>query len=126
MTDKKAAKRMSIGSEDGKRSLRIGRPVLQKATSSAESLISNAPGTGVSQTSILLKEGSIRKQPKSVVFGEPLNLPSPTNPNKPPIIHQQFESIHSEPSSIKPCSDNIESKAESPLAEDLRAPIASP
>ena len=70
----------------------ISRPVLQTATPCAASLIERAPSTGVSQSSILSGSNRIRKSDKSskgVVFSEQLTLPSPTNPNHPPIIHQQ-------------------------------------
>ena len=70
----------------------ISRPILQNATPCATSLIERAPSTGVSQTSILggvNKIGKADKPARRVVFGEQLTLPSPTNPNHPPIIHQQ-------------------------------------
>lgn len=72
----------------------IGKPVLQNATPSAASLISKSHSTGVSQSSILSGKGSTEKIAKDrasrgVVFCDPLTLPSPTNPNNPPIIHQQ-------------------------------------
>ena len=70
----------------------ISRPILQNATPCATSLIERAPSTGVSQSSILggsNKIGKADKTVRGVVFCEPLTLPSPTNPNHPPIIHQQ-------------------------------------
>lgn len=70
----------------------ISRPILQTATPCAASLIERAPSTGVSQSSILggsNKVGKPDKASRGVVFCEPLTLPSPTNPNHPPIIHQQ-------------------------------------
>lgn len=66
----------------------IGKPVLQTATSSAQSLISRAPSTGISQSSILAKADRRDRSSKGVVFCDPITLPSPTNPNNPPIIHQ--------------------------------------
>ena len=68
----------------------ISKPIFQTATPSAASLIERAPSTGVSQSSIL-KSNKTGKPEKSsrVVFCESLTLPSPTNPNNPPIIHQQ-------------------------------------
>ncbi|CAB4061037.1 unnamed protein product [Lepeophtheirus salmonis] len=137
---------MSKETNQTTRPLQIGRPILQKATPSAESLISNAPGTGVSQTSILskIKNSTSNKEKKSVVFCEPLTLPSPTNPNKPPIIHQQLNylyEIHTDSNSSSPIpseSDSIsfiesqDCKSElithdvNIFNENLRAPIASP
>ena len=70
----------------------ISRPVLQTTTPCAASLIERAPSTGVSQSSILggtNKTAKLDKSSRGVVFCEPLTLPSPTNPNHPPIIHQQ-------------------------------------
>ena len=70
----------------------IGKPILQTATPSAASLIERAPSTGVSQSSILggsNKAGKGDRSSRGVVFCDPLTLPSPTNPNNPPIIHQQ-------------------------------------
>merc|ERR1719412_2760771 len=69
----------------------ISRPILQTATPCAASLIERAPSTGVSQSSILGGSNRVGKHDKAsrgVVFCEPLTLPSPTNPNHPPIIHQ--------------------------------------
>ncbi len=69
----------------------ISKPVLQTATPSAASLIEKAPSTGVSQSSILSRPERPEKRDRSsrgVVFCDPLTLPSPTNPNNPPIIHQ--------------------------------------
>ena len=85
----------------------IGRPVLQTATPTASALISKSHSTGVSQSSILAVgkdnvdssgsggvacSGVLTKPSRAsrgVVFCDPLTLPSPTNPNNPPIIHIQ-------------------------------------
>ena len=82
----------------------IGRPVLQNATPSAASLISKSHSTGVSQSSILATKEkdvasaseakeAVKDKPsrasRGVVFCDPLTLPSPTNPNNPPILHIQ-------------------------------------
>ena len=79
----------------------ISKPVLQTATPDAASLISKSHSTGVSQTSIIkgekiaCNESSSKETKESkrasrgVVFCDPLTLPSPTNPNNPPIIHIQ-------------------------------------
>jgi hypothetical protein len=70
----------------------ISKPVFQAATPSASALINSAPCTGVSQYSILSTrpERPERRDRSSrgVVFCDPITLPSPTNPNNPPIIHQ--------------------------------------
>ena len=74
----------------------ISKPVLQTATPNAASLIAKAPSTGVSQSSILAtnieKEADPFKPPRDktrrAVFSDQIILPSPTNPNNPPIIHQ--------------------------------------
>ncbi|TRY68307.1 hypothetical protein TCAL_03011 [Tigriopus californicus] len=76
------------GSTPGGLRPEIGKPVLQTATSSAQSLISRAPSTGISQSSILAKTDRRDRSSKGVVFCDPITLPSPTNPNNPPIIHQ--------------------------------------
>ena len=82
----------------------ISRPILQAATSSAASLISKAPSTGVSQSSILSGNNKAERLTKDrtsrgVVFCDPITLPSPTNPNTPPIIHQPPTSGSTSPSS---------------------------
>ena len=82
----------------------ISRPILQNATPCATSLIERAPSTGVSQSSILgggNKIGKADKTARGVVFCEPLTLPSPTNPNHPPIIHQQSISSSSSTTSTQ-------------------------
>ncbi len=87
----------------------IGKPVLQNATPSAASLISKSHSTGVSQSSILSKDKDKTKESqefkprdrssRGVVFNENLILPSPTNPNNPPIIHIQAKSASLEETS---------------------------
>ncbi len=76
----------------------ISKPVLQTATDSAASLIEKAPSTGVSQSSILATAKERRAAAggghRGVVFCDPLTLPSPTNPNNPPIIHQPHLTGH--------------------------------
>jgi hypothetical protein len=82
----------------------ISRPILQATTSSAASLISKASSTGVSQSSILSganknERPARERTSKGVVFCDPLTLPSPTNPNTPPIIHQPTTSGCTSPAS---------------------------
>ena len=88
----------------------IGKPVLQMATPDATSLIAKSHSTGVSQSSIIKGGASnsnngsnssdktkdevdmpkeVKRASRGVVFCDPLTLPSPTNPNNPPIIHIQ-------------------------------------
>ena len=88
----------------------ISKPVLQMATPDAASLISKSHSTGVSQSSIIKGDHKIsiggsgtdgvseasaketkeaKRTSRGVVFCDPLTLPSPTNPNNPPIIHIQ-------------------------------------
>ena len=89
----------------------IGKPVFQTATPSAASLISRAPSTGISQSSILAKSEKPEKKDRSsrgVVFCDPITLPSPTNPNNPPIIHQ--------PVVTKPTNDAEESAVKASMS----------
>uniref|UniRef100_A0A0K2T7F7 Putative LOC100883390 [Megachile rotundata] n=1 Tax=Lepeophtheirus salmonis TaxID=72036 RepID=A0A0K2T7F7_LEPSM len=132
--------------------LKISKPVLKTATPCAESLISKAPSTGISQSSILAIKKELsnksnardreKRSSRGVVFCDPLTLPSPTNPNSPAIIHQPSIQSNSptsptEPSNIAaPPATTVTpfwSKTESPkrisdndfLHIDV-APIASP
>lgn len=71
----------------------ISKPVLQNTTPNAACQIAKAPSTGVSQSSILASKkekdtAGPLKPLRRAVFSDQIILPSPTSPNKPPIIHQ--------------------------------------
>lgn len=90
----------------------IGKPIFQTATPSAASLISKSHSTGVSHSSILTHKDRPEldnlikplkdRASRGVVFCDPLTLPSPTNPNNPPIIHLQPKTVTTPPAVTSP------------------------
>ncbi len=105
----------------------ISKPVLQTATDSAVSLIEKAPSTGVSQSSILSREKKDRAAgSRGVVFCDPLTLPSPTNPNNPPIIHQPHLQPHLPPVTAAPTRPASTSVPEAAVSKATSATIVTP
>ncbi|CAB4067748.1 unnamed protein product [Lepeophtheirus salmonis] len=106
--------------------LKISKPVLKTATPCAESLISKAPSTGISQSSILAIKKELsnksnardreKRSSRGVVFCDPLTLPSPTNPNSPAIIHQPSIQSNSPTSPTEPSKYSSTPGYYSPIA----------
>ena len=114
--------------ETGKELQTVVKPALsQTATPSAASLIERAPSTGVSQSSILSAKDKADRPTgagakKGLVWNPALTLPSPTNPNNPPIIHQNSTTTSSS-SSTTSVSATLASAA---LTSNIRGAVAPP